>query len=82
MADPISMTLRAWMRANRWKFRELSAAWDVPHDTLKSWAYGWRRPRREMQEKIERLTGGCVSVGEWGNDDGDTEKTKIRNVGV
>jgi transcriptional regulator with XRE-family HTH domain len=56
------MDLRDWRRAQRLSAEDLGARVGVAASTLVSYENGTRRPRADVAQRIEAVTGGAVSA--------------------
>jgi len=65
MVDKKTHPFAEWRKLQRKTQEALADELGVATSTLIKWEHGTRRPRRNMQIAIERLTGGTISPATW-----------------
>jgi transcriptional regulator with XRE-family HTH domain len=57
--------LRFWRAANGWSQSRAAEFVGAKQPMWSEWEKGTRRPGSEFRERIEKLTSGVISFGDW-----------------
>jgi transcriptional regulator with XRE-family HTH domain len=57
--------LRYWRIAQAWTQAQAAESVGAKQPMWSEWEHGTRRPGSEFRERIEKLTSGVISFGDW-----------------